>query len=49
MIPSLGKGKAFTRSNLVASLHQPVGLEVRGIQMGLCPFWRRNNEKGVWS
>jgi len=48
----LAKGKAFTRNHLVISMHQPVGLEVRGtprafpngaIEDGLCPSSRRKD------
>jgi hypothetical protein len=30
--------EAFTRNHLVISMHQPVGLEVRGIEEELCFF-----------
>jgi len=33
--------EAFTRNHLVISLHQPVGLEVSGIEKELCSFSRR--------
>jgi len=33
--------EAFTRNHLVISMHQPVGLEVRGIDDELCLLSRR--------
>jgi len=49
----LANGKAFRRNHLVISMHQPVGLEVRGtprafpngaIEEGLCPSSRRKDK-----
>jgi len=37
----LTKGEVFTRSYLVTTMRQSVGLEVRGIRVGLCHALKR--------